>query len=142
MSAPDTTISHVSLWKRLALAALWLAAALAMGFVTAMFYGDHTSVIFVAVGLYVGIAGFVSSLLLPLVPAFRTLASPGRLAISVAAAAVPTIGFLGYALLWDSGHFNRQVGATSFFSVLAGAAVAYSLVVAFAVSRLESRWVA
>jgi hypothetical protein len=69
----DDSSDHLRIWQRAVIAALWLISPALMGFLAAIISGEHGSVVFVVVGLYVGVSGALSYLLFPLFPPFRRL---------------------------------------------------------------------
>jgi hypothetical protein len=123
---------HLKIWRRAVIAALWMIGPVLMGFLAAMISGEHGSVVFVVVGLYVGVSGAVSYLLLPLVPPLRRLGAIGRTASIAAGAALPTIAFSAYFALSGSSPW--------FFNFEAGLAVAYACICALLISQVEFRW--
>lgn len=131
------TRRQLSIGQRGALAVLWPVSTVVMGFVAALISGEHGSLIFAMVGLYVGVAGASSYLLLPLVARYRNLGGPGRLATSAAAAALPTIAFLAYA--W-SGPPTQPGSVGAFFYLVAGPATVLACAGAMFVAKMESRW--
>ena len=126
---------QLRIWQRSVIVSLWLIGPVVMGILAAIISGDHGSVVFVAVGLYVGISGAVSYLLLPLLSPFRRLGGTGRLAACAAAAALPTVAFSVYVALSDSSRSN----VWSFYFE-PGIATAFACICAVLVSQLESRW--
>jgi hypothetical protein len=129
----DDSGYHLKIWQRGVIAALWLIGPVLMGFLAAMISGEHGSVVFVVVGLYVGVSGVVSYLLFPLVPPFRRLGATGRMAAFAAGAALPTIAFSGYFALSGSTR-------TWFFNFESGLAVAFACICALLISQIEFRW--
>ncbi len=130
----------ISLWRRAALALLWPICTVGMGWIGASISGGGASVIVLIVGIYVGIAGAVSYLLLPLVASCRSLGRPGRLAASTTAAALPPIAFLAYSVF----SLPTQPGApgahASFLYMVAGTATVLAFIGAVLVAYVESRW--
>jgi len=48
---------HLKFGKRAAIAALWLVSPVLMGILAATMSGEHGSIVYVVVGLYVGVPG-------------------------------------------------------------------------------------
>jgi hypothetical protein len=128
----DDSGYHLKIWQRAVIAALWMIAPVLMGFLAAMISGEHGSVVFVVVGLYVGVSGAVSYLFSWLVPPFRRLGAIGRATIIAAAAALPTIAFCAY--------FALSASSWWFFNFESGLAVAYACICALLISQIECRW--
>ena len=93
---------HLELWKRVVIAALWPVSSLLMGLLAATLSGEHGSIVFVVVGLYVGVPGAIVYLLLPLLALFRKLGSWGRIAAYTVVAILPTVACSAYAAFSNS----------------------------------------
>jgi hypothetical protein len=116
--------------QRIAIAALWLMVPVLMGILAATISGEHGSVLFVAVGLYVGVSGVVSYILLPLLPPFGRLGGIQRIVVFAGVAALPTVVI--------SAHFARS--DAWFFNSESGTAIVFACICAILVAQLESRW--
>lgn len=124
------SLAQLKVWRRFAMAAVWLIGPVLMGILAATISGEHGSVLFVAVGLYVGVSGAVSYLLLPLLPRFRRLGGTQRIAVSAGVAALPTVVLSAYF----------APSAAWFFNVESGTAIVFACICAIVVAQLESRW--
>ena len=127
---------YLNFWRRAAVAILWLAGPIFMGFLAATISGEHGSIVFVIVGLYVGIPGAISYLLLPLLLPFRKLGGLGRFVTYTVSAILPTVACAAYAALTNS----RSTG--SFFLFMSGIAIGFAGTCALLVMQIESRWLA
>jgi len=111
-----------------------------MGWIAASIGGGGASVIVLIVGIYVGISGAVSYLLLPLVASYRNLGRPGRLVASSATAALPPIAFLAYSVFTLPTQPGAPGAHASFFYMVAGTATVLACISAVLVAYVESRW--
>ena len=127
---------HLELWKRAAIATLWPVSSLLMGFLAATLSGEHGSIVFVVVGLYVGVSGAISYLLLPLLSPFRRLEGLGRIVAYTVVAILPTVACSAYVALSNSRL------ATSFFFSMSGIATGFACICAMLATQVESRWLA
>jgi hypothetical protein len=127
---------YLELWKRVAIAALWPVSSLLMGFLAATLSGEHGSIVFVVVGLYVGVPGAIGYLLLPLLSLFRRLGVGGRIAAYTVVAILPTVACSAYAAL-----SNSQLKA-SFVLLMSGIATGFACICALLATQVESRWLA
>jgi hypothetical protein len=130
----------ISLRRRAALALLWPVCTVVMGWIAASIGGGGASVIVLIVGIYVGIAGAVSYVLLPFCASFRSLGRPGRLAVSTTAAALPPIAFLGYSVFSLPTQPGLPAAHASFFYMVAGTATVLACIGTVLVTYVESRW--
>ncbi len=111
-----------------------------MGWFAASIGGGGGSIIFLIVGIYVGIAGAVTYLLLPIVASYRNLGRPGRLAASTTAAAPPPIAFLAYSVFSLPTQPGASAADASFFYMVVGATTVLACIGALLVAYVESRW--
>jgi hypothetical protein len=125
---------HLELWKRVAIAALWPVSSLLMGFLAATLSGEHGAIVFVVVGLYVGVPGAIAYLLLPLSPLFKKLGSWGRIAVYTVVSILSTVACSTYAAL-----SNSQLKASFVFS-MSGIATGFACFCATLATQVESRW--
>jgi hypothetical protein len=130
----------ITFWRRAALALLWPVCTILMGWIAASIGGGGASVIVLIVGIYVGIAGAVSHLLLPFVASYRSLSRPGRLAASTTAAALPPVAFLAYSVFSLPTEPGPPAAHASFFYMVAGTATVLACIGAVLVAYVESRW--
>src|ERR1700722_5578763 len=125
---------HLELWKRVSIAALWPISSPWLGFLAATLSGEQGSIVFVVVGLYVGVPGAIAYLLLPLLSLFRKLGSWGRIVAFTVVAVLPTVACSTYAALSSS-----QLKASFVFS-MSGIATGFACVCAMLATQVESRW--
>src|SRR5579863_6285421 len=93
---------YLKFWRRAAVAVLWLVGPIFMGILAATISGEHGSIVLVVVGLYVGVPGAISYLLLPSLSPFRKLGQLGRFVTYTATAILPTVTCAAYAALTNS----------------------------------------
>jgi hypothetical protein len=127
---------HLGPLKRAAIAALWPVSSLLMGILAAAFSGEHGSIVFVVVGLYVGVSGAISYFLLPLLSPFRRLESLGRIVTYTVLAILPTIVCAAYVVL-----SNSRLTTSLFFSI-SSIATGFACICAVLATQVESRWLA
>jgi hypothetical protein len=127
---------QLELWKRVVIAALWPVSSLLTGFLAATLSGGHGSIVFVVVGIYVGVPGAIAYLLLPLLSLFRKLGSWGRIAAYTVVAILPTVACSAYAAFSTS-----QLKASFVFS-MSGIAAGFACICAMLATQVETRWVA
>ncbi len=128
----------LKIWQRAALFLLWIVISTLLGLIAATIDGEHGSVVFIVVGLYVGIAGAITSLLLSFLPGFGRLDSVGKVITSTIAASIPIIMFLTY----DS--FARKTYPTSarasYLTLMGATATVVAFIGAIAIAEIEARW--
>jgi len=135
MDAEDhVSHGHLKFGKRAAIAALWLVSPVLMGILAATMSGEHGSIVYVVVGLYVGVPGAISYLLLPLLSLFRGLGLIGRIATYTVAGALPTVACAAYVALSNS----RSTASLFFF--MSGIAIGFACISAILATQVESRW--
>ena len=130
----------ISLWRHAALALLWPVCTVVMGWIAASIGGGGGSVIALIVGIYVGIAGAISYVLLAFVASYRSLGRLGRLAASTTTAALPPIAFLGYSVFTLPTEPGSPAAHASFFYMVVGTATVLACIGAVLVAYVESRW--
>lgn len=123
-------------WKRAAIAVMWLVGPILMGILAATVSGEHGSIVFVVIGLYVGVPGAISYLLLPLFSRFRRLGGLGRFVSYTVAATLPTVACASYVVMGDS----RSTASLFFF--MSGIAAGFACICAMLVAQVASLWVA
>src|SRR5882724_9999503 len=128
--------SRLKFWKRTAIAVLWLVSPVLMGILAATISGEHGSIVFVVVGLYVGIPGAITYLLLPLLSPFRELGGLGRFVTYTVEAILPTVACAAYVVLASSRS------TPSFFFFMSSIATGFACICAMLVTQVESRWLA
>jgi hypothetical protein len=128
VTEPHDSRQSLKFWQRAVLALTWFVSSVSMGILCSLISGEHGSVAFVVVGLYVGASGATAYLLLPLLPPLARLGSLGRLITTATVAALPNVVFLLYAEM----GFHRLTGAAVVFACISTALVMY----------IESRWLA
>jgi hypothetical protein len=132
MSAEEQdSLDRLKIWQRAVIAAVWLIGPVMMGILVATISGEHGSVLYVVVGLCVGVSGAISYLLLPLLSPFRRLKGIGRIAVCAGVAVLPTVVFSAYV---------ARSGSSRFFYFTSGVAIAFLCICAVLVSLLESRF--
>jgi hypothetical protein len=131
--------SQLKIWQRAALFALWIVIATLLGVIEAIIDAEHGSVVFVVVGLYVGIAGAITSLLLSFVPHFGRLTRVGRVLTSTVVASLPIVLFLTYDSFARTPYPMTAVARASYLALMGGTATVVAFIGAIVIAAIESR---
>jgi hypothetical protein len=123
-------------WSKIAkLAVFWLLGCSGIGFVAASIYGEFGSIVFVIMGVFVGLSGAISHGVLARRPRFARQST-------VAKTAILWIGAMIIPMAWtirDALNSNVPVGVP-YAIIFCGSIAAMALIASICMTLYERRW--